>query len=217
MPKLAPNRIYSQYSDKSNTVKWLNIVPEMGQQLANVYQLIRTSYNIDNATGELLNVIGRIVGVNRSYEQYIVFPIDSYAGGLDVEACQFGDDSAQCNSSSAHVSSQISDAMFRILIKSKIAKNTSDATLDGIIDALQYITQVRPIRVDDHEDMSFSVVFGELLNDVEKFMFDTFDLVPRPQGVKFRGYIESDSVTQCGGNNEISQFGGTGAQCGLIF
>ena len=83
--------------------------------------------------------------------------------------------------------------------KAKIEKNNNDATLDGIVSAISFITDVTSVRVIDHEDMTFSVSFGSQLNDAERLVFNLFDILPRPQGVKFLGYTEETAITQFGG------------------
>ncbi len=209
----APDRIYAQYRNKPKAVAWYGIVPELANEICNVYQDVSNSYDIDNAIGEQLDVIGRIVVINRSFESSVVFDVGTEFGADTLEA-QFGGAEAQFESSGSTISNDVSDSIFRTLIKAKIAKNNSPATLDGISEALQYITNVTDIQVVDNEDMTFSVSFGEELTDTERFVFSTFDVVPRPQGVGFLGFVEETAITQFGGDKS---FGDTRANFGLFF
>lgn len=186
-------RIYSQYRDKPKAVAWYNIVPSLAGQIADVYEQVRTSYDIDSANTAELDVIGRIVGVDRSFESFVVFNPDTRYG-----VSRYGAVGARYNSRGSVLSNDVSNAIFRVLIRAKIAKNNSDATLDGTVKALSYITSSSPIQVIDNEDMTFSVSFGKPLNEIERFVFNTFDVVPRPQGVQFLGYTERPSVTRFG-------------------
>ncbi len=206
-------RIYAQYADKPKAVAWYNITPNIADEINNVYEAIRNSYDIDANEGEQLNVIGRIVGIDRSFESQVFYEPDTYFGA-DNDASQFGGIDSQFESVGDTISSEVSDAIFRVLIKAKIAKNNSDASLDGIVHALSYITNSSPIRVIDNEDMTFSVSFGTALTDIEKFVFNTFDIIPRPQGVKFLGYVDEESITQFGGS---FGWGDTRANFGLYF
>jgi hypothetical protein len=106
------------------------------------------------------------------------------------------------NSTGEILSQEVSDAIFKLLIKAKIAKNNNEATLDGIVSAISFITNVSSVKVIDHEDMTFSVSFGSELNSAERLVFDLFDILPRPQGVKFLGYTEETALTQFGGSFE---------------
>tara|TARA_R110002033_G_scaffold64766_2_gene115659 strand:+ start:2327 stop:2968 length:642 start_codon:yes stop_codon:yes gene_type:complete len=205
-----PNkRIYAQYADKPKAVQWFNITPDIADEFETVYEMVRNSYDIDANSGEQLNVIGRIVDIDRSFEADVFYTADTRFGAGN-KASRFGGVSARFNNNGKTISDEVSDAIFRVLIKAKIAKNNSDATLDGIVHALSYITNSSPIQVIDGEDMTFSVVFGTVLNDIERFVFSTFDVVPKPQGVKFTGYTEIKSLTRFGGpyrfGDNISRF-----------
>ena len=206
-------RIYAQYRDKPKAVAWYNIVPSLGGQIADAYEQVRTSYNIDTANSDELDTIGHIVVIDRSYESSVTFDPDTFFGG-DTLATQFGGSDSQFETVGGTITDEISDEIYRVLIKAKIAKNNSDATLDGIVKALEYITGVSPINVIDNEDMTFSVSFGAELNDTQRFVFNTFDILPRPQGVRFLGYTEETSITQFGGQ---FGFGDTRATFGQYF
>lgn len=208
-----PNRIYAQYADKPKAVAWYNITPNMAQPLFDTFDAVRMSYDIDTAVGAQLDVIGRIVVIDRGFESFVVFDPDTYFGGSG-DACQFGGIDSQFESVGTTVSNEVSDAIFRVLIRAKIAKNNNDATLDGIASALSFITESSPIRVVDNENMTMSVSFGSELTDIERFVFNTFDVVPRPQGVRFLGYVEETAITQFGG---AFGFGDTRASFGFYF
>lgn len=208
-----PNRIYAQYADKPKAVAWYNITPTMAQPLFDTFDAVRISYDIDTAVGAQLDVIGRIVVIDRGFESFVVFDPDTYFGGSG-DACQFGGIDSQFESTGSVLSQEISDAIFRVLIRAKIAKNNNDATLDGIASALSFITESSPIRVVDNENMTMSVSFGSELTDIERFVFNTFDIVPRPQGVRFLGYVEETAITQFGG---AFSFGDTRASFGFYF
>ena len=210
---MSNNRVYAQYADKPKAVKWFNIVPDIADELLGAFESVRGSYDIDKADGEQLDVIGRIVVIDRPFESQVFFDVDTYFGA-DNDAAQFGGIDSQFETVGKSISNTVSDSIFRVLIKAKIAKNNNDATLDGVVHALSYITGSSPIQVIDNEDMTFSVSFGTTLTDIEKFVFDTFDIVPRPQGVKFLGYVDEETVTQFGGS---FGWGDTRANFGLYF
>ena len=206
----APDRIYAQYRNKPNAKAWYSIVPTLGLEICNAFEAVRTSYNIDTAVGAQLDVIGRIVVIDRSYESSVAW--DSTMWGQ--QSVQWGGAGMQWQSTGQTINNEISDAIFRTLIKAKIAKNNSDATLDGVVEALMYITDATPIRVIDNEDMTMSVSFGSQLDNITRFVLDTFDIVPRPQGVEFLGYTEEPAITQWGGRYG---WGDTRAQFGQFF
>lgn len=191
---IAPDRIYAQYR-KPKAVKWYRITPEMAGQFETVYNSIRLSYDIDKASGDQLDALGRIVVIDRSYEEQIVF--DGTQWG-DSEA-QFGESESMFSAASGITNAEVSDEIFRKLIKAKIAKNNSDATIDSIISALEFITGDTQIKVIDAENMSFSVEFGIALTEIDKMLLTQFSIAPKPQGVRFAGFSETAAVTYWGG------------------
>lgn len=186
-----PDRIYAQYRTKPKAVKWYRITPEMAGQFETVYNSIRLSYDIDKAEGEQLDAIGRIVVIDRSYEAKIIFDTNDFG----ESSSQFGDTDCMFSSPTGVTNAKTSDVIFRKLIKAKIAKNNSDATIDGIIEALEFITGDTQIKVVDSEDMTFTIEFGIALTEVDKMLLTQFHIVPKPQGVRFAGFSETASVT----------------------
>lgn len=207
------NRIYVQYADKPKAIQWYNITPSLSDEISSAYELVRNTYDIDAAVGAQLDVIGRIVVIDRGFESFVTFDPDTYFGG-DTLATQFGGVDSQFESVGAVLSDEVSDAIFRVLIRAKIAKNNSEVTLDGVAGALSYITESSPIRVVDNENMTMNISFGSELTDIERFVFNSFDVVPRPQGVQFLGYVEETAITQFGG---AFGWGDTRANFGFYF
>lgn len=206
----APDRVYGQYRTDAPTVSWYNIVPTLGDEICTAYEAIRKMYDIDANVGEQLNIIGRLVVVDRGFESELNW--DSLQWG-SPEAV-WGGLNVQWESSDSIVSSTVSDAIFRIIIKAKIAKNNSESTLDGVVTALSYITNTVGIKVIDNENMTFSVSFGQPLDSITRFVLSTFDIVPRPQGVGFLGFTEEAAITQWGGQ---LNWGDSQAQYGQFF
>lgn len=90
------------------------------------------------------------------------------------------------------------DELYRLLIRSKIAKNNSDATTQSIIRAMSFIFPNDLIYINDNENMSFGVTF---LNEITPEQIDiirNYDVLPKPQGVRFRGYAVLPYITHWG-------------------
>ncbi|QDP56511.1 MAG: hypothetical protein Tp118SUR00d2C21406351_17 [Prokaryotic dsDNA virus sp.] len=184
---ISPDRIYAQYRDKPKAVAWYNILPTQAAQIETVLNDIRFSYDIDVNEGAQLDVIGNIVDISRQYRTKFeeISPPFIVDGAVD-------------------------DDVYRILIKSKILKNNSDATLDTIVDSIQFISDATNARVLDHHDMSFSLIFQNALTNKERYILNVFDIVPRPQGVRFRGFVEEGNASQYGSGvqyNDGTQYG----------
>ena len=185
----AQSRVYAQYRDKPKTFEWIGINGELGNEIESIYQAIAGSYDIDTANTNELDILGRIVAISRSFESEV--NVQSFLFG----AAQFG--AAQFRVGSGATDQELNNDIYRLLIKSKIAKNTNDATLDGIINSIDFIIETTDIQIIDPEDMSFEIIF-DTLTDLEKLVLSTFDIIPKPQGVRFTGYTDLSAVTQFG-------------------
>lgn len=99
----------------------------------------------------------------------------------------------------------LTDDMYRLILKSKIWKNNSDATIDSIILGVAFIIGAENIRLVDNEDMTFSIEFYVTLTDLQRDAITEFDIIPRPQGVQFLGFEEVTATARFGGDGD--QFG----------
>lgn len=172
-------RMYAQYADKPNAVAWYNIIPTMASELFPAYNAITASWDIDNNTQEQLNVIGRVVVIDKPWNTVS------------------------------------DDEIYRALLRSKIVKNNSDATIDSIIEAMEFIVGGNVVTVSDFEDMSMDVAFIEPITAQQINLLNTFDLVPKPQGVRFRGYTVLPLTTIYGADESV--YGEPTAQYGFYF
>jgi len=66
-----PNRVYAQYRDKPKAVAWYGIIPSLSSEIEDVYESVRKSYDIDANSGQALDVIGRIVVIDRGFESFV--------------------------------------------------------------------------------------------------------------------------------------------------
>lgn len=205
-----PDRVYAQYRDKPKTVAWLDIANTIGDQLCQAFEDITTSYDPYTATGESLNIIGRVVVIDRSILESIPLETYEFNGDGDYEFNDDGD--FQFSATSILADAELSDEYFRTLVLSKIVKNNSDATLDGIVESvLTIIPNANYVTVTDGEDMTFSIEINGTLTSIQRELIATKDIVPKPQGVKFNGFVETLGVAQFNGDGEY-EFGDTDSE-----
>lgn len=195
-----PDRIYSQYRNSPKLKQWFLILNTIAQELYLNIEKVRNTYDLNNATSEQLDVIGRIVGIDRSYEAQIDYTGDMFGG-----TTQF-DDTTQFTGAGYIINKKVSDLIFVHLIKAKIVKNTKDATIDSILDGLAFVLGKTDAKIIDNENMSFSIEFNYKLNSFQIFLLQTFgrDIIMIPQGVNFLGYTDTAETTFFG----EGQFGG---------
>ncbi len=191
-----PDRIYAQYRDKPKAVDWYAIARKLGGSLEDAAEAVRKSYDIDNVLGEQLNVIGRIVVAPRSF----VGSIPMNPGLFDLtDGDEFGDDEAMFSALTIDQDGQLSDELYRLVIKAKIVKNNGDATIENILDGMNFLLpNAEVLRVTDGEDMSFSIEFYGQITNLERFALLNAGLVPKPQAVRFNGFIEGFEMVEFG-------------------
>jgi len=190
-----PNRAYSQYRNQPKFTDWLAIARRMGGDLDAAAIAVRESYDIDKAQGEQLDVIGRIV----------VFPRD-FISQLTMQTAEFdATDGAECGDSDAIFSearvsddTQMADDLYRLAIKAKAMKNNGPATVESILEEVMLLVQPKFLRVNDSEDMRFSIEFAGDVTELERWALFNADLVQIPQGVLFLGFFELTEIVEFG-------------------
>ncbi|PYY72191.1 hypothetical protein CRX42_02350 [Pseudomonas jessenii] len=177
----AKSRIINEYSNKQRMVRWLTITPEIANQyledpLAQVY----ASYDVDTVTDEMLDVIGRIVGMPRPILRAAEFDVFGYVGNDNYTnynvAPYIGDGEA--------VDAPLNNDLYRKLIKAKIARNISDGTADSIIQLVEIIIGVKVTALVDNQDKSFDIGIASEIDNTTMYLINNFDLIPRPQGTR---------------------------------
>ena len=184
------NRLYSQYRDKGRASALSEIPVTFRGQIVTAAEFVRDSWDIDNNSGEALNVVGRIVDANRSLLQTSYLTV--YECNVDGDF-ECGDDSIQCSTPSIADDENLSDEYYQYLLKAKIAKNNSLATIDEILTAVNFVIgdqDAIATQLIDNEDMTFSIVITGTINNVVRDLMTNGDIIPRPQGVAFSGFTE---------------------------
>lgn len=202
------DRIYAQYRDKPKAVSWYEIAKRLGGDIAAAAEAVRNSYDIDNAVGDQLDVIGRIVVASRSF----VGAEPMNPGFFDIDdGSEFGDDDAMFSALTIDQDGQLSNELYRLVIKAKIIKNNGDATIDNILYGMNFLLpNAITLRVTDGEDMSFSIEFYGQITELERYALLNAGLVPKPQGVRFNGFLEGYNLIEFGDLD--AEFGDDGAE-----
>lgn len=177
----AKTRIINEYRGKNRMVRWVTISPEISNDhVERPLDQIYGSYDVDTVSGEMLDIIGRIVGVARPILRDAEFDVFGYAGNDSYTnyniAPYIGDGEA--------IDAPLNNDLYRKLIKAKIARNISDGTADSIIQLVEIIVGVKVTALVDNGDKSFDIGVASQLDNTTLYLIDNFDLIPRPQGTR---------------------------------
>ncbi|KRP76668.1 DUF2612 domain-containing protein [Pseudomonas lactis] len=175
----AKTRIINEYRGKNRMVRWVTIAPEISNDhVERPLDQIHGSYDVDTVSGEMLDIIGRIVGVDRPILRDAEFDVFGYAGNDSYTnyniAPYIGDGEA--------IDAPLNNDLYRKLIKAKIARNISDGTADSIIQLVEIIIGVKVTALVDNGDKSFDLGVASQLDNTTLYLIYNFDLIPRPQG-----------------------------------
>lgn len=183
----AKSRIISQYRGKQNFQRWVEILPTLANKyLESALQILYRSYDVDEAEDELLDIIGRIVGVPRPILRTTPTEVFGYEGNDRYTNYNVA---PYIGASSENVDSPLNNDLYRKLVKAKIARNISDGTYDSIIQLTEFILGFKVTALVDNGDMSFRLGFEREPDAGTAFLINNFDIIPRPQGVRLDRYF----------------------------
>jgi hypothetical protein len=230
----AKTRILAQDRVYPKNVAFLTIMPKVSESAYQACLDIQDILSIDRSKN--LNLIGRVVVQDRTVivdqEMSVVrFGVDGttvYAGQSQYGRSQYGnaqysipvsvrvnarsgDQSARSSAKSIKDDSGLSDEYYRHLLRAKISKNNSEATYDGIISAVKFISpEVDSVEIVDPEDMTFGIKIYGKISGVARNILNQKGIIPEPQGVKYTGYAEIFDLTRVGDTS--NRAGDTSAQ-----
>ncbi|WP_033449162.1 DUF2612 domain-containing protein [Bordetella bronchiseptica] len=197
-----PKRAYSQYRNQPKLMDWLGIARRMGGSINDAAIAVRESYDIDKAQGVQLDTIGRIVVFSRDFIGQLTMQTAEF-DALDGAEC--GDEEATFSEARVSDDAQMADGLYRLAIKAKIMKNTGDATIESIIQEMVFLVGPKFLRINDTENMEFSIEFAGDLTELQRWALFNSNLVQIPQGVLFGGFFELTKMVEF--DDADSEFG----------
>jgi len=176
-----------------NKPKFMAMMRVLLQPLAdviyNLRHMVEVDFDIDQAVGSQLDIIGQWVGRSRILEvplQNVFFTLDT-GPGLDVGILR-----GPLDPTTELVN--LPDPQYRILLYATIAANNWDGTVQGAYEAYAIIFGPGgyTLLIIDHQDMSMDLLLGGPAPDVvTKALFTQGYLSLKPEGVRVRNYIYS--------------------------
>ena len=194
------NLLIKQYWEKPKAAAEIAMKAGMWRRTFEWIDSFSDEFDLDNATGDRLDIIGRIVGIGRN----IPYSIPKIAFGFDENPNSRGfddlfsplDDRAPFQDLFESESTELvlDDNAYRQFIRAKIAKNTFGPYLSGndflsiqdavinIFGGLAYVT--------DNYDMTLTLHVSAVFNSTTLDAILKMSLIPKPQGVRYITVIE---------------------------
>lgn len=157
------------------------------------------AFDLDVATDDRLDKIGKLVGISRNIPLSVPNVLFGFTGYPATKGFSSKTDLTQQGApfrskfEPNYTDSQLNNNDFRNLIKSRIAKNTVRAFMSGEC-SLQYVINVLfdgQGRAFDNYDMTLNLQLPYSYDAVLFNAIKTLDLLPRPNGVRYRTIYKS--------------------------
>jgi hypothetical protein len=195
------NLLIKQYWEKPKAAAEIEMMAGTWRKTFDWIDSFSDEFDLDNATGDRLDIIGRIVGIGRN----IPYSIPKIAFGFDENPNSRGfddlfsplDDRAPFQDlfERAYTSLQLDDTAYRFFIRARIAKNVGgpylvdeqglaiQTAINTLFDGLAYVL--------DKKDMTLTLYVSPQynLNDLRAIL--RLGLLPKPQGVRYGVVIQA--------------------------
>ena len=211
-PRLTDPRelLIQQYREVPGIRALVNALSVGLRGLDEVYRDLLLRRWIDTAEGETLDIIGRIVGIDRPFAEIDpdeVFTFDNPSGtGLGFSGADRPDVGGIFIGLGFFGTALIDDIRFRVLIRAQIIRNTTRGTIDDIVEYTQFLFGGNATVI---ESVGFvDVTIDRPLTRFEARILDETIPVAAGVGLRIRAFALDDEPFGFAGNTQNSGFGG---------
>lgn len=192
----ARDRVTEQFKDKDIFDRYLQILLYDSLELQEVFKQLMQERSIDTAIGAQLDIIGQIVGqprdlINTDLLKYFAFNeyIDAQSFG-DLSNPAVGGFYYSLNDPTSG-NTLLNDEQYRLFIKAKILKNTTNVTPNQLLDFLKFVFNSPFNTITELGNAKMILMVGRELNSFERVLL-TYEsdstgyksrFVPKPIGV----------------------------------
>lgn len=180
--------LYAQYRNSQKVIEWLKVNARYANQFEDMSFVLGSLLDIDRQAGAQLDIVGNIVRQKRGQVDKDIL---DWFGWLENKLRKgYGQAPWLPRDVAKYDRASTPDDIYRVLLKAKAAKNNSRCTVDGVIDAVEFISGTPIAGLDNRQDMTFTITFAKALPLAEKTVIQNFDIIPRPQGVRLISIAE---------------------------
>lgn len=197
-----------QYSDKPKASGMISAIVSRFKSIFDTISQFESSFDLDSAVGEQLDIIGKIVGISRNVEGVIPKIFFGFDGFPNSDG--FGLASFYTLDQSKYTDTQLTDSDYRFFIRLKIAKNHAKATMlddDGVnLNAIVFNMFNGFAYLTDNKDMTV-ILYVE--NSPKAYLLPyaiSLDLIPLPQAVGIK-FVSTYGANTFGFSNNLNAVG----------
>lgn len=177
-----------QYQGKPKALATVQLLEHtIAQGFIDLYQL-QNVLNIEEATGDQLDLVGKHVGqfrVINGYQLRKFFGFQNAPNAMSFSRTRQGGGQWYRKRDPLADSVRLSDSDYRFLIKCRILKNYQIGTLPNLIDACRFVFGSQ-IHVTDNLNMTVTITLDlRNLNDFIQYAIEHLDILPRQAGTRF--------------------------------
>lgn len=188
--------LIKQYFEKPKALAEIGLQASTWQKTFEFLQSFQAEFDLDQATGDRLDKIGKLVGISR----IVPFVLEKIRFGFDEDDTAEGFADAFDSSvpsavffdvfESVFTSQTLDDEDYRFFIKARIASNIASAYMVSdervsIQDAIMAAFDGEAFAV-DNQDMTLFLYVSTAIPADRIRIVRSFDLLPKPQGVRWR-------------------------------
>jgi hypothetical protein len=195
------NLLIKQYWEKPKANAEIAMKAGAWQKTFNWIDSFSEEFDLDNATGDRIDIIGRIVGIRRIIPLVVPkiafgFSENANARGFDDKFLNLVDRSPfQDRFEREYTDLQLDDITYRFFIKAKIAKNIGgpylvddlglsiQSAINTLFDGSAYVL--------DKKDMTLALYVSPQFNIDQLRAILQLNLLPKPQGVAYAEIVQA--------------------------
>lgn len=200
--------IIKQYHSKPKARAEIELLMGMFSKNYTLLKSFNTEFDVDLAKGAQLDIIGRIVGVNRIVpfalpKVYFGFSDNPDARNFaDAFNAAFIGGEMKDSADPSYSDLELNDSDYRVFIKAKIAVNWSSSLMDSderisVNDAIQAAFEGDAYALDNH-DMSLDLYVSPGVDLSRINVIKQLGLLPKGQGVQYKNIIQADPIATFG-------------------
>ncbi|MCB2297806.1 DUF2612 domain-containing protein [Clostridium tagluense] len=147
--------ITSEHRDKPNFIAWLSSSLNIVDGVYNLLSDMDSNFDIDNAIGVQLDMLGTVIGRNRTLNFQ---PLNGF-------------------------NPMLNDADYKLVIRAKIAMNNWQGTVPEMYEIWDNIFYDIQLQIADNQDMSLTAYVTGYVNQARQSLIQSGYIVPKPEGV----------------------------------